>query len=151
MADFVAEVAENDCEAPAAVFREAPSLSLLGGELTDWLENTGSCSTLIDARRRSGDQLRKSTQVLRDSRERELKLSPARPAQPQTTKPQNALEMGKQHLDALATAARLFESLGLGQLASDIAGILVQIARDISHRRIGTALHFERADIAVSL
>src|SRR5580658_3497963 len=59
--------------------------------------------------------------------------------------------MGKQHLDALATATRLLESHCLGQLASDIAGILVQIARYISHRRAGTALHLEGADIAVSL
>jgi hypothetical protein len=45
----------------------------------------------------------------------------------------------------------LLESLGLGRCASDIAGVLMQIARYISHRRSGTIPHLERADIAVGL
>ena len=45
----------------------------------------------------------------------------------------------------------MLESLGLGQRASDIAGVLMQIARYISHRRVGTTPHLERADIAVGL
>jgi hypothetical protein len=36
--------------------------------------------------------------------------------------------MGKQHLNALAAATRLLESLDIGQCASDIAGVLMQIA-----------------------
>jgi hypothetical protein len=44
-------------------------------------------------------------QVLGDGRERELVLRPARAPQPKTTQLENALEMGKQHLDAFAIAA----------------------------------------------
>jgi hypothetical protein len=66
---------------------------------------------------------------LRNGCERELILSAAWAAQAKPTKPQNAFEVGKQHLNALAAATRLLESLGLGQCASDIAGVLMQIAR----------------------
>jgi len=78
-------------------------------------------------------------------------LSPAWAAQAKPTKLQNAFEMGKQHLDALATAARSFESVGLGQCSGDIAGVLMQIARYVSHRCAGATPHLERADIAVGL
>jgi hypothetical protein len=47
---------------------------------------------------------------LRDCRQRELELSAARPAQAQTTEPKDALEMGKQHLNTFAIAARLRET-----------------------------------------
>ena len=78
---------------------------------------------------RSSDQFCKAAKVLRNGCERELILSTAWAAQPKPAKPQNAFEMGKQHLNALAAATRLLESLGLGQCASDIAGVLMQIAR----------------------
>src|SRR4029077_11721484 len=72
-------------------------------------------------------------------------------AQAKPTKPQNAFEVGKQHLNALAAATRLLESLGLGQCASDIAGVLMQMARYVPHRRSGTTPHLDRADLAVAL
>jgi hypothetical protein len=56
-------------------------------------------------------------------------LSTAWAAQPKPTKPQNTFEMGKQHLNALAAATRLLEGLGIGQCSSDVAGVLMQIAR----------------------
>jgi hypothetical protein len=61
--------------------------------------------TLSDFWRWSSNQFCQTAKVLRDSGERELELGSARPSQPQTAKPQNALEMGKQHLDALSIAA----------------------------------------------
>ena len=61
--------------------------------------------TLSDFWRWSSNQCCQTAKVLRDSGERELELGSARPSQPQTAKPQNALEMGKQHLDALSIAA----------------------------------------------
>jgi Transposase DDE domain len=78
-------------------------------------------------------------------------LSTARAAQPKPTKPQNTFEMGKQHLNALAAATRLLESLGIGQWRERRRGLLIQIARYISHRRAGTTPHLERARIAVGL
>jgi hypothetical protein len=49
-------------------------------------------------------------------------LRTARAAQAKSAKLQNALEMGKQHLDVLAIAARLLERCRTGQCAGDIAG-----------------------------
>ena len=40
--------------------------------------------------------------------------------------------MGKQHLDALAIAARYFKDLGMGKRTSDVARVLMHIARDLS-------------------
>src|SRR4030095_5061272 len=59
--------------------------------------------------------------------------------------------MGEQHLDALSIVARLFERLGLAECPSDIAGLLVDTARDLARRLLRTAPHLERADVAVEL
>jgi hypothetical protein len=114
--------------------------------------NLGNCPDFVAAHESgSGVRYCGASEVLRNGCERELILSTAWAAQPKPAKPQNAFEMGKQHLNALAAATRLLESLGLGRCASDIAGVLMQIARYISHRRSGTIPHLERADIAVGL
>src|SRR6201982_2198032 len=47
--------------------------------------------------------------------------------------------MGEQHLDALSIAARLLECFGLCHCAGNIAGRLVEAARDSAHRRPRTA------------
>jgi hypothetical protein len=70
-------------------------------------------------------------------------------AQPKSPEPQNALEMRKQHLDALAIAARAFESFSLGQGTSNVASILVHIAHDPARGHIRTAFWFERAPTTV--
>jgi hypothetical protein len=64
--------------------------------------------------RRSRDQLCEAAKVLRNSGERELILRTAWATQPKSPKSQNALEMGKQHLDALSIAARPLEGFGFG-------------------------------------
>jgi hypothetical protein len=51
---------------------------------------------------------------LRNRRKRELELCSARAAKTQSVKPQNALEVGEQHLDLLAITARLRERLCFG-------------------------------------
>jgi len=51
------------------------------------------------------NQLGEFPQVLSGGGQQELVLSPARTAQPQTAHLEDALEMGKQHLDALTTLA----------------------------------------------
>jgi hypothetical protein len=70
-------------------------------------------------------------------------------AQAKPPKPQDALEMSKQHLDGLAMAARSLESLGLGQGTSNVASILVHIAHDPARGHIRTAFWFEHAGTAV--
>jgi hypothetical protein len=47
------------------------------------------------------------------------------PPQAQPAEPENALEMGEQHLDALSITARLLECFGLCHCAGNIAGRLV--------------------------
>ena len=59
--------------------------------------------------------------------------------------------MSKQHLDALPVAARLFEGLGLGERTSNVAGVLMHVARDLSRRRLRTAFGFQKTCIAVAL
>jgi hypothetical protein len=57
-------------------------------------------------------------------------LTTAWPAQPETAEPEDALEMGKQHLNALAIAAGLLEGLCAGERTGDIAGLFVDAAPD---------------------
>ena len=59
--------------------------------------------------------------------------------------------MRKQHLDALALMARLLERLCLSECTSDIAGILIHVARDLSRRCLRTTLRLQRACIAIAL
>jgi hypothetical protein len=72
-------------------------------------------------------------------------------SQPKSAESQNALEMGEQHLDALAITAGLLERLGFGQCTGDIAGVFMMVARNLPRGSVGTALHFERTDIAIKL
>src|SRR5580704_3490000 len=58
--------------------------------------------------------------------------------------------MGEQHLDALSIAARLLECFGLCRCPGNIAGGLVEAARDSAHRRLRTALRFERTATAIA-
>jgi hypothetical protein len=67
-----------------------------------------------------------------DSSERKLILRIAWAAQAKPTKSQKALEMGKQHLDALATVPRLLERRGACECSGDIASILMDAARDFA-------------------
>src|SRR4029077_16297565 len=76
--------------------------------------------------------------------ERELILRATWPAQPQTTQPQDALEMGEQHLDAFAVAARLLKSFGVNERTGGIASVLIDAARDFALRRLRTAFGFQR-------
>ena len=72
-------------------------------------------------------------------------------SQAQSVESEDALHVRKPHLDFCAFPARLFVSLSLGQRTGDIAGILMQIARCVSHRRAGKTPPLEGADIAIAL
>jgi hypothetical protein len=67
------------------------------------------------------------------------------PAQPQATQPQDALEMGEQHLDAFAVAARLLESFGVNEWTGGIASVFVDAARDFALGRLWAAFWLQRA------
>ena len=60
-------------------------------------------------------------------------------------------EVGKSHLNALAVVTRLEETLGSHQSAGKVAGILVDVTRNLPRRSVGATPQFECADIAVEL
>src|SRR2546423_1236818 len=61
------------------------------------------------------------------------------------------LQVGKAHLDALALVSRLEKGFRPHEPSRHVAGIFMDIARDLSRRRFGTALHLKHTDIAVEL
>src|ERR671912_1314224 len=95
------------------------------------------------------NQFGKLSQVLSRCRQQELILSAARTAQPQTSHLQDPLEMGKQHLDALAALPRPLKGWRAPQGARDLPGMLIDAARDPAGRRVGTAALLEVARTTV--
>src|ERR1700704_1540005 len=96
-------------------------------------------------------QLGEAAQVLCNSCEDELVLCATWAAQPEAAKPQDAFEMGEQHLDPFAVAARLLKGVGFGERASNIAGVLVDGAWDLPRRLLRAASDLERAHITIEL
>jgi hypothetical protein len=82
------------------------------------------CKARFCDRRWSDDKLCEPSEVLRDCRQCELELGAAWPTQAQTTEPEDALEMGKQHLNSFAIAARAIECFGLIQRPGYVTGLL---------------------------
>ena len=79
--------------------------------------------------RRSGDMPREFLQVLGRGSKKELVLCRARAAKPQAPKPEDPLEMGKNHLDFLALTPGLLELRCANQRAGKVAGIVVDVTR----------------------
>src|SRR5262249_26265299 len=94
-------------------------------------------------------QLGETAQVLCNGREGELILGTAWAAQPKPTKSQDAFEVGEQHLDPFAIAARLLEGLGFAEGTSNVAGLLVDAARNLPRRLLRAASHLERAHTTI--
>jgi Helix-turn-helix domain len=80
---------------------------------------------------------------LGDRRKREFILCAAGATQSQPAESENAFQVREQHLDTLAVAPGLLERLGTGECASDIASILVDIARDHACWSVRAALGLE--------
>src|SRR4051812_48794628 len=59
--------------------------------------------------------------------------------------------MCEPHLDLLALTSRRLEALGSFQRPGDVAGVLMDVARDLARWFFWAALRFERAYIAVEL
>jgi hypothetical protein len=104
----------------------APAIVKISGESEKRAAVRGRNSSLTAASARDGCQ-------------RELELGTTRPAQSQAAEPQDALEMCKQHLNALSVMARSLERLGLGQRPGNVASILLHIAHDPTRGHIRTA------------
>src|ERR1700735_3517507 len=58
--------------------------------------------------------------------------------------------MSEQHLDALSITARLLECFGPCRCPGNIAGRLIEAARDSAHWRLRTALWFDGAAAAIA-
>jgi hypothetical protein len=59
--------------------------------------------------------------------------------------------VGEEHLHLLPTPASLVKLWCYGESPSHVAGVFVEVTRDFSSRRIGTAPHLEVAGITVLL
>ena len=59
--------------------------------------------------------------------------------------------MGEQHLNPLALVPRLLEGWDAGQRSDEVAGILIDVPRDLALRRVGTATRFKQTRIAGEL
>jgi hypothetical protein len=83
------------------------------------------------------NELGKPPEVLCDGCQRELEGSAGGAAQTQSTKTQDALEVGEQHLDFFAVTARLSVGFGFAACPGDIARLFVDAAQNLSRRLSG--------------
>ena len=91
-------------------------------------EELGIRSTAWRHRWWPSDILSELSQVLSGGDEQNLVAGAAQAPQPEPVELQDALHVGKQHLDLLALSARLLEGLGVGQRADAIAHLLVDVS-----------------------
>ena len=80
---------------------------------------------------RSRNQRCKPPQVLGDGGQNKLVLGASWATQSKPTEPQDALQVGKPHLDLLALTSRRLEALGAGERPGDVPGVLMYVARDL--------------------
>ena len=81
---------------------------------------------------RSRNQQCEPSQILGDSGQNELILGASWAAQSKPTELQDAPEVCKPHLVLLALAPRLLKVLGADERSGDVAGMLMDIARDLA-------------------
>src|ERR1700693_5741245 len=77
---------------------------------------------------RAAEELDETPQVLRGCSEQHLVLDSAQAAQPKSIELQDALHVGKSHLDLLAFAARLLERLRVGKRANAVTHVLIDVS-----------------------
>ena len=96
--------------------------------LTHQLRRTGSRRDW----RRTAEELDETPQVLRGCSEQHLVLYSAQAAQPKSIELQDALHVGKSHLDLLAFAARLLERLRISKRANAVSHVLIDVSGYLS-------------------
>ena len=94
---------------------------------------------------------RESFEVLHDSGSMEFVACPGKSPEPHPLEAMMGFQMREAHLDTLSFVSRFGECLCLHLLARDIAGVLMEIARDLARFGRGAALRSDRAYIAVPL
>src|SRR5438477_9474682 len=101
--------------------------------------------------RRSKNPERERFEVLHDGGEMELVACSGKTPEPHAFEAMMSLEMCEPHLDALSFVSRSGECLCLHLSPCDVAGVLVEVARDLARIGCGAALGSDRARIAVAL
>src|SRR5215210_4116379 len=96
-----------------------------------------------------GSELGELPQVLRSRCQQELVACAARPSQSQPCKPQDALEVGKQHLDLLAGMTGALKGRCPRQGPSHISRVLIQIAWYPAPGCVGAAAGFQLTALTV--
>src|SRR6476619_185907 len=94
---------------------------------------------------------RHGLEVLYDGREVELVTSAGEASKPQPLKAMVRLEVAEAHLDLFALVSRFEEGLGRHLAPCHVAGVFMEIARDLPRLVPGAALRSEWTDIAVAL
>src|SRR5690606_6911840 len=96
-------------------------------------------------------QLSELSEVLGGCSEQELVAGAAWTAQSEPTEPEDALEVGEQHLDLLATMSRAFIGGGACQGTGNVAGVFVEVSRDLAGRGVRATSRLESAAVAGAL
>jgi hypothetical protein len=99
----------------------------------------------------SRNERREAPQILSDGSQNKLVLGAPWATKPEPTKPQDALQVCKLHLDLLALTSRRLEAFGASERPGDVARVLMYVARDLTRWFFWTALRFKRACVAVEL
>jgi hypothetical protein len=81
----------------------------------------------------------------------ELVTRTGKPPKPHALEAVVGLQMREPHLDPLSLVSRSCECFCLHLSPSDVAGVLVKVARDLARIGISAALRSDRADITVAL
>ena len=100
---------------------------------------------------RSRNQRCEPPQVLSDGGQNKLILGASWTTQSKSAELQDALQVRKPHLDLLALTSRRLEALGASERPGDVAGVLMNVARDLAKGDLRTALRSEFAAVAVML
>ena len=97
------------------------------------------------------DQSGHFAQVLGGGGEEELVSGAAGSAKAQPIQPEDALEVGEQHLDLLPLAPGGDVGIGPGDVAGDVPGVFVDGTRHLPSRPVGAAVGLQRAGVAIDL
>lgn len=96
-------------------------------------------------------ELGEFSEVLGGWGEQELIAGATWSAQSEPSEPEDALEVGEQHLDLLAPVPGTFIGRRVGQGSGHFASILVDVPRDLAGWGVRAAPELEGTSIAVSL
>src|SRR3990170_8793460 len=108
----------------------------------------GSCRR-TGVHHRCRHKLSELSEILGSGGEEKLVSCAGRAAEPKTTHPEDALQVGEEHLNPLALAPRLLEGRRAGERTGKVAGAFVHAPGNLPSRCVGAASSFESARAAI--